>query len=229
MAQFTLWSHAHGPNPWKVVQALKELDLTYETRYVNFSKNEQKSPEHLALNPNGRVPTLIDHHNNDYTIWESDAILIYLADKYDTERKISLPRDHPEYYKVIQYLFFQASGQGIIWGQAGWFSVYHQELVISAITRYRNEIKRVLGVLEDILKDRDYLVANRFTIADLSFISWNNFLEIIFAEGKFSIEEEVPQLDFEKEFPRTYSWHQRLLARPASKATFEERSKALDN
>lgn len=226
MAHFTLHSHAGGPNPWKVVLALKELNLSYEQIFYDFQKGEQKCKEHLALNPNGRVPTLVDHKNNDYTIWESDAILIYLADKYDTDRKISLSFDDPEYYKLIQYLFFQASGQGVIWGQAGWFNFYHQEPVVSAVTRYRNEIKRVLGVLEDILKDRDYLVANKYTIADLSFIPWNYNLGGLFREGKFSFKEEVPQLDFEKEFPKAYAWNQRLLARPAVKATFEELAKA---
>ncbi|EPY51039.1 glutathione S-transferase Gst2 [Schizosaccharomyces cryophilus OY26] len=199
---FMLFSHKGGPNPWK---------------------NEQ----HLFYNPNGRVPTLIDHQNNDYAIWESDAILVYLADRYDKERNISLPHDNPEYHHLIQYLFFQSSGQGVIWGQAGWFNFFHQEPVASAVTRYRNEIKRVLCVLESILQDKDYLVAGKFTIADLSFVAWNDLLTAIFGPGRHEFKEELPQLDFEKEFPKTHAWHKRLIERPAVVETIAERKQAL--
>ncbi|EEB05183.1 glutathione S-transferase Gst2 [Schizosaccharomyces japonicus yFS275] len=226
MSQFTLYSLRGGPNPWKVVLIMKELNLSYETRFLDFSKKEQKSAEHIALNPNGRVPTLVDHANNDYTVWESDAILLYLTDKYDTERRISLAHDHPEYHHELQYLFFQASGQGPMFGQAGWFNHYHDVPIPSAVVRYRNEIKRVLGVLELIFERKEYLVDNRCTIADLSFIHWNKALTRIFGEGKFQFTEELPTLDFEKEFPKTYAWHQRLLARPAAVATTEEYNKS---
>ncbi|WBW71123.1 glutathione S-transferase Gst1 [Schizosaccharomyces osmophilus] len=227
MAHFTLFSHKSAPNPWRPVLALKELNLPYETIYHDFEKNEQKNERHLAYNPNGRLPTLIDHHNNDYTIWESDAILAYLTDRYDKERKISLPHDHPDYHHLLQYLFFQSSGQGVIWGQASWFKSYHPEPVASAITRYRNEVKRVLGVLETILQDKEYLVADKCTIADLSFVNWNARLSYLFSPGKHDIKEELlPQLDFEKEFPKTYAWHQRLVERPAVAATLKEREEA---
>ncbi|EPX73463.1 glutathione S-transferase Gst2 [Schizosaccharomyces octosporus yFS286] len=227
MAQFTLFAHKSGPNPWKAVAALRELNLSYDIVYLDFAKNEQKSEKHLAHNPNGRVPTLIDHQNNDYTIWESDAILAYLTDIYDKQRNISLPHDDPEYHHLLQYLFFQSSGQGVIWGQANWFNHFHPEPVASAVTRYRNETKRVLGVLESILQDKEYLVAGKYTIADLSFALWNNTLPMMFGKGKHEFKEELPQLDFEKEFPKTYAWHQRLLARPAVSATLKERLQAL--
>ncbi|EPY50433.1 glutathione S-transferase Gst2 [Schizosaccharomyces cryophilus OY26] len=219
IAQFTLFSHKGSPNPWKVALTLKELNLSYEPVYYDFGKKEQKCKEHLAYNPNGRVPTLVDHKNNDIAIWESDAILAYLTDRYDKERKISLPHDHPEYHHLLQYLFFQSSGQGVIWGQASWFNFYHPEPVTSAITRYRNETKRVL--------DRDYLVANKCTIADLSFVTWNDLLPAIFGPGKNEFKEELPQLDFEKEFPKTHEWHKRLIERPAVSTALREREELL--
>ena len=92
---------------------LEELGLSYESIYLDFSKGEQKGPEHTKYNPNGRIPTLIDHHNGDFAIWESDAILLYLTDKYDTERKLTVTGDK-EKYSLIQWLFFQASGQGCV-------------------------------------------------------------------------------------------------------------------
>ena len=92
---------------------LEELGLTYESVYLDFSKGEQKAPTHTQYNPNGRIPTLIDHQNGDYAIWESDAILLYLVDKYDTEKKLTVT-DEKDKYSLIQWLFFQASGQGCV-------------------------------------------------------------------------------------------------------------------
>ena len=97
----------------KVAIVLEELGLTYESIYLDFNKGEQKEPRHTNLNPNGRIPTLVDHHNGDYTIWESDAILLYLADKYDKENRLSVADDKAK-YSLIQWLFFQASGQGCV-------------------------------------------------------------------------------------------------------------------
>ena len=92
---------------------LEELGLTYESIYLDFAKLEQKSPEHTKLNPNGRIPTLIDHHNGDFAIWESNAIILYLVDKYDTQKKLTVT-DEKDKYTLIQWLFFQASGQGCV-------------------------------------------------------------------------------------------------------------------
>ena len=92
---------------------LEELGLTYEPIFLDPSKNELKTPPHIDYNPNGRIPTLIDHHNGDYAIWESDAILLYLTDKYDTEKKLTVT-DDKEKYTLLQWLFFQASGQGYV-------------------------------------------------------------------------------------------------------------------
>ena len=89
---------------------LEALGLTYESIYLDFSKGEQKAAPHATLNPNGRIPTLVDHQNGDFVIWESSAIVLYLVDKYDPEHKLSV-MDEKEKYQLIQWLFFQASGQ----------------------------------------------------------------------------------------------------------------------
>jgi glutathione S-transferase len=99
---------------------------------------------------------------------ESDAIIEYLVEKYDPENKISVSGD--DRHKQLQWLFFQASGQGPYFGQAGWFSKYHPEKVPSAVERYRNEIKRVWSVLETVLSKQEWLLGNKTTVADLSFI-----------------------------------------------------------
>lgn len=100
---------------------------------------------------------------------ESDAILLYLVDRYDPEHKISVSDEH-EKYTQLQWLFFQSSGQGPYYGQLGWFAFFHEEKIPSAIERYKNEVKRVIGVLDGVLSKQPWLVGGKPTIADLSFI-----------------------------------------------------------
>ena len=92
---------------------LKELGLTYEAVYLDFAKQEHKAPEFTKYNPNGRIPALIDHKNGDFVLWESDAILLYLTDKYDTEKRLTVT-DEKDKYTLLQWVFFQASGQGCV-------------------------------------------------------------------------------------------------------------------
>ncbi|EKM50007.1 uncharacterized protein PHACADRAFT_264484 [Phanerochaete carnosa HHB-10118-sp] len=215
--QFTLFSHTGGPNGWKVAFILEELGLTYESIYFDFKKNEHKAPEFTKYNPNGRIPAVIDHRNNDFVVWESNAIIQYVVDKYDKEHKLSIAPGTDEYYTQLQWLYFQASGQGPYFGQVGWFNLYHPEKVPSAVERYRNETKRVLGVLESVLLKQEWLVGGRLTVADISFIPWNIFATTLLLEG----------FDLEKEFPATAKWHNKLLARPAVKNLWEERERLL--
>jgi len=212
--QFTLYSHLGGPNGWKVAFVLEELGLTYESIYLNFQLKEQKAPEFVKYNPNGRIPALIDHKNNDFVIWESGAILVYLAEKYDTGNKISVS-DGEGKYEQLQWLMFQASGQGPYFGQSAWFQFYHPEKFPSAVDRYNNEIRRVLGVLDSVLSKQDYLVGGKVTIADLSFVPWN------------AIVPRLMPADFEmeKEFPHTAKWHKQLLERPSVKKVYEIKEK----
>ncbi|KAH9891656.1 glutathione S-transferase C-terminal-like protein [Cubamyces lactineus] len=202
---FTLYSTVRGPNGWKVAMVLEELDLSYRTIYFDFTKDEHHSPEHLKYNPNGRIPTLVDHGNGDFAIWESDAILVYLVEKYDPEGKFSV-KDFEGRMQQLQWLFFQASGQGPYFGQAAHFLRYHHEHIPSAIERYQKEVLRVLGVLDGVLSKRDWLVGDKCTIADLGFVVWN------VSATRFLLKD-YPGFDLAKDFPSTYKWHARMLAR----------------
>ena len=113
-----LHSHATGPNPWKVAIILEELGLPYETKYHEFP--ELKEKPYNDTNPNGRVPTIVDPNNGDFTLWESGAIIQYLVDRYDTEGKISYKGNGKERYFENQWLHFQVSGQGPYYGQGKW-------------------------------------------------------------------------------------------------------------
>ena len=92
---------------------LEELGLSYHSIYLDLQKGEQKNAEHTKFNANGRIPTLIDHANGDFTIWESNAILLYLVDRYDKDKKLTSTNDD-ERHAIVQWLFFQASGQGYV-------------------------------------------------------------------------------------------------------------------
>eukprot|EP01088_Endostelium_zonatum_P017310 TRINITY_DN503_c0_g1_i2.p1 TRINITY_DN503_c0_g1~~TRINITY_DN503_c0_g1_i2.p1 ORF type:complete len:225 (-),score=45.91 TRINITY_DN503_c0_g1_i2:9-683(-) len=214
--QFTLYSHASGPNGWKVAYVLEELGLNYETIMLDFNKGEHKAESFTKYNPNGRIPAIIDHNNNDFVLWESGAILEYLADKYDTKHSISFTQDN-ERYQAKQYLYFQASGQGPYFGQLAWFKFFHSEKIPSAVERYSKEVKRVLGVLEDILKkpeSKGYLVGGKASIADISFIPWSTGVETFLLKDEISIE---------KEYPHVHTWLNSLLARPAIQKVNAER------
>jgi len=219
--QFTLFSHKGGPNGWKVAFVLEELGLSYETKYLDFQKGEHKDPSFTQYNPNGRIPALIDHHNDDFTIWESNAISLYIVDKYDTEKRLSVS-DENEKYTLIQWLFFQASGQGPYFGQAAWFTNYHPEKIPSAIDRYKRETIRVLTVLESVLSKQEWLVGGKLTIADLSFVTWNN--------GAFGpILADVEDFNAERDVPSVLAWHNKVKEVPSVKKLLELRQSLLAN
>ncbi|RDX40748.1 glutathione S-transferase C-terminal-like protein [Polyporus arcularius HHB13444] len=213
--QITLYMHTVGPNGWKVAFVLEELGLTYEPVYLDFRKGEQKAPAFTQYNPNGRIPAIIDHKNGDFVLWESCAILLYLVDKYDTEKRLTVTDDKGK-YTLTQWLFFQASGQGPYFGQAFWFMKYHSETIPSAIERYQKETLRVFSVLDGVLakSPSGYLVGDKVTIADLAFVSWNKF-------GVEGIVSAVDGVDVEKQFPAFYAWYKKVYARPAVKKVFE--------
>ncbi|CCM06593.1 uncharacterized protein FIBRA_08872 [Fibroporia radiculosa] len=213
--QFTLYSHDRGPNGWKVVLVLEELKLSYETVYLSFEKGEQKAPEFTKFNPNGRIPALIDHSNNDFVVWESNAIILYLVQKYDTANTISAAGE-TEKALELQWLFFQASGQAPYFGQFSWFTMYHPEKLPSAIERYYKEAVRVFGVLDGVLAKQKWLVGDKCTIADLVFVPWNVMAVKVFHERY--------QLDVEKEFPALHRWNAELANRESVKKAFEIRA-----
>ena len=135
---------APTPNGWKASIALEELELPYEVKLVNILAGEQKKPEYLAINPNGRIPTIVDRDNGDFPVFESGAILIYLAEK--TGRL--MPTDVKGRSEVIQWVMFQMAGVGPMQGQANVFYRYFEEKIPKVIARYQNETKRLYAVLD---------------------------------------------------------------------------------
>ncbi|MBZ4415503.1 glutathione S-transferase family protein [Myxococcus sp. RHSTA-1-4] len=158
------------PNGRKVSIALEEMELPYTVKVVDITQGEQFKPEFLAVNPNNKIPAIVDHAPVDHrplTVFESGAILLYLAEK--TGKLLpSSPRGKAE---VTQWLMFQMGGIGPMFGQLGYFTRFSKAYVPHAIERYRNESKRILGVLDGQLGKGDY-VAGKFSIADCAIYPW---------------------------------------------------------
>ena len=158
---------ASTPNGWKASIALEELGLEYTVQPVKLGQREQKLPEYLALNPNGRIPTIVDRFEGDFSVFESGAILIYLAEK--TGRL--LPADGKARSRVIQWLMFQMGGLGPMQGQANVFFRYFPDKIPAVIARYQNETRRLYSVLDTQLADHEFL-AGDYSIADIANWSW---------------------------------------------------------
>jgi GST-like protein len=155
------------PNGWKASVTLEELGLAYQVRAIELSKQEQKEPWFLAINPNGRIPAIVDREVGDFSVFESGAIMIYLAEK--TGRL--MPKDVKGRSRVIQWLMFQMGGIGPMMGQANVFFRYWQEKYQPAIDRYQHESRRLITVLDRQLKDHEYL-AGDYSIADIATWCW---------------------------------------------------------
>ncbi|MFO7275399.1 MAG: glutathione S-transferase N-terminal domain-containing protein [Pseudomonadota bacterium] len=158
---------AETPNGWKISIALEEMGLPYTWRHIRLSEQEQKQDWYLALNPNGRIPTIIDHDNDDFVVFESGAILIYLAEKCGK----FLPADPKGRSHVIQWLMFQMAGVGPMMGQANVFYRYAPEKIPYAIERYQREVRRLFEVLDRQLSRNEYL-AGDYSIADIATFPW---------------------------------------------------------
>ncbi|MBI3783265.1 MAG: glutathione S-transferase N-terminal domain-containing protein [Deltaproteobacteria bacterium] len=158
---------APTPNGWKASITLEELELPYEVHVINLMAGDQKQPEYLKLNPNGRIPTIVDRDADNFAVFESGAILIYLAEK--TGRL--MPSDPKGRSLVIQWLMFQMGGIGPMMGQANVFFRYFPEKIQSAIDRYQNESRRLFEVLNTRLADHQWL-AGGYSIADIANWSW---------------------------------------------------------
>ncbi|KAJ5968144.1 hypothetical protein N7501_004392 [Penicillium viridicatum] len=212
----TLWTlkgHAGTPNPWKVLMILEELKLPYEPKLVDAT--DLKKEPYESINPNGRVPALEDP-NTGIIIWESGAILEYLVDTYDKEHTISFPAGSKEYYESKQWLHYQMSGQGPYFGQAAWFTIYHPEKVPSAVERYVNEIRRVSGVLNRSLQNKEYLVGGKYSYVDAAFVPWFEVAGLLWSN----------EIGLEENFPHVNSWLNRIKARPAVAKTIDDKAKA---
>jgi GST-like protein len=155
------------PNGWKVSATLEELGLPYTVHPIDIMNGAQKDPGYVAINPNARIPTIIDRENDNFTIFESGAIMMYLAEKTNQ----LIPDDAKGRNEVLQWVMFQIGGLGPMQGQAHVFYRYFPEKIPSAIERYQNETMRLYGILDTRLKDREYLVGD-FSIADIAHWSW---------------------------------------------------------
>jgi glutathione S-transferase len=194
-------------SPFKVAIILKELSVPYKTETIEW-ENLHKEP-FTNITPNGRVPAIQDP-NTGITLWESGAIIQYLIETYDKEGKISYST-FPERHEQTQWLLFQVSGQGPYYGQAAWFHKFHPEKVPSAQERYVKEVERVIGVLDSWLQSHEYLVGDKVTYADLSFVPY---------------AASVPKQDFLNQYgklfeggkyPAYQAWVAKLVARDSVK------------
>ena len=157
---------APTPNGHKISCLLEALDMDYEAILVNLSEGEQLKPNFLKISPNGRIPAIVDTEN-DLSIFESGAIMIYLADKAGK----LIPQDTARRYKVMEWLMFQMGGIGPMMGQANVFYRYFPEKLQPAIDRYQNEGRRLFEVLDKQLKDSEWL-AGDYSIADIANWCW---------------------------------------------------------
>jgi len=202
--EITLYT-AQTPNGIKISIALEELGIPYRVHKVDITKNTQKEPWFLEINPNGRIPALTDTFTDGKSIrlFESGSILQYLAEQYDTERKISYPSGTREAYEVNNWLFFQNAGVGPMQGQANHFMRFAPERIEYGIKRYVNETRRLYGVLDAHLakSESGFLVGDHITIADISLWGW------VANVGWAGVDIE--------EFPHLKAWEEKLLQRPA--------------
>ncbi|WP_263142879.1 glutathione S-transferase N-terminal domain-containing protein [Pseudomonas sp. RIT-PI-AD] len=157
---------AATPNGQKISIALEELGLPYEVHALSFDKQEQKTPAFLRINPNGRIPAIVDREE-DFAVFESGAILLYLAEKTGH----LLPSDPKGRSRAVQWLMFQMGGVGPMQGQANVFFRYFPEKLPAAIARYQNETRRLYEVLDGRLAEAEYL-ADSYGIADIATYPW---------------------------------------------------------
>ncbi len=158
---------APTPNGWKASITLEELEIPYEVHTINLLEAEQKQPWFLEINPNGRIPAIVDRDEGDFPVFESGAVMIYLAEKAGR----LLPTDRRGRSRVIQWLMFQMGGVGPMMGQANVFYRYFPEKIQAAIDRYQNESRRLFEVLDARLASSEWL-ADEFSIADIANWAW---------------------------------------------------------
>jgi GST-like protein len=197
MIDFYTWS---TPNGRKVAIMLEACGLAYTTHKIDIGKNDQFSPTFLAVNPNGKIPAIVDNGSADgkpLAVFESGAILIYLAEKTGK----FLPTDARTRAAVLQWLMFQMGGVGPMFGQAHHFMKFAPEKVPYGIARYSKETRRLYGVMDKRLGESAYLASDELSIADMATVPWvarHAYHEVELAE-----------------FPNVKRWHDTIMARPA--------------
>ena len=195
------------PNGVKVSIMLEEIGLPYEVHLVDFGKDDQKTPEFLSLNPNGKIPAILDPNGpggKPLPLFESGAILQYLAEKTGK----LLPQDAARRYQTIQWVHFQMGGIGPMFGQVGFFHKFAGKDFEDKrpLERYVNESKRLLGVMEMHLAGRQWFMDDDYSIADISMLGWVRNLIGFYGAGDL--------VEF-TQFKSVAAWLERGLARPA--------------
>lgn len=195
------------PNGVKVSIMLEETGLPYEAHLVDFAKNDQKTPEFLSLNPNGKIPAILDPDGPDgapLTLFESGAILIYLGEKTGK----FLPVDPARRWEAVQWVMFQMGGVGPMFGQLGFFHKFagREWEDKRPLQRYVDEAKRLLDVMDTALDGRDWFLGSEYTIADISMLGWVRGLVDFYGAGDL--------VEFDR-FANVKAWLARGLARPA--------------
>ncbi|KAJ9648652.1 Glutathione S-transferase 2 [Neophaeococcomyces mojaviensis] len=199
---------AGTPNGQKVNCTLEELGLKYNVHKIDIAKNVQKEDWFLKINPNGRIPAIVDKTSGTpVRVFEGASIQLYLCAKYDKDHRISFPYDSDEYWEMVSWLVWMQSGIGPMQGQANHFYRYAPTKIDYAINRYQTETKRLYQVLEDRLAEQEaagkglWLVGGKYTIADLCCFSWVNWAEWAGVETK--------------PFARVQTWLETIQKRPA--------------
>jgi glutathione S-transferase len=195
------------PNSLRVPIALEEMQLSYELEPINVRKGEQKHLGYLDINPNGKVPVLVDTDGPNgapMTLTESGAILIYLAEKTGK----LLPASGTARYRVLEQMLFHVTGIGPALGQLGFFKKQASEKLPLAIARFQTEAERVLAVLEGVLARRHFVAGDEFTIADITHFGW--MWRIQFAEIDMA------------SMPSIARWYAEIESRPAVKRAIEK-------
>lgn len=197
------------PNGQKIGIALEEMGLPYEAHTINISKGDQFKPEFVKVNPNSKIPAMVDPvgPGGPLSIFESGAILIYLAEKSG----LFFPKDPRKRSDVLQWLFFQVGGVGPMFGQFGHFFKYAVGKCDHPypIERYATETKRLLTVLDKHLAEHDFLAADEYTIADMATMPWVNGLRAFYkADDRLELDK----------FTNVNAWVKRILDRPKTAA-----------
>ena len=197
------------PNGIKVSAMLEETGLAYEPHLVKFADDDQFTPEFLSLNPNNKIPAIIDPHGpggQPMPLWESGAILIYLAEK--TGKFLS--EDPVARYHTLQWLMWQMGGVGPMMGQFGFFHAFAGKQIEDKrpYDRYKEETIRLLGVLDDRLEGRDFVMGDAYSIADIAIWPWIRVLK-----GHYDAHD-ILEMD---DVPNVLRWFETCVNRPASK------------
>lgn len=190
---------ASTPNGWKVSVLLEEIGMPYKVFPISLAKGDQKTPEFLKLCPNGRIPAIVDRDNGDFSIFESGAIMLYLAKKAGK----LLPKDVKGESRVTQWLMFQMAGIGPMMGQANVFYRYFPEKIQPAIDRYQKECRRLFEVLDRQLEGREYL-CDELSIADIANWCWVRIYEWpgVDATGLDNLKAWIARLEARPAFQR---------------------------